>query len=511
MAEKNKLDGALDHSEEILDHDDEKSEHKTNYPGAKEESPLEANNKHLLEFQKELDKINEHAGFAFENREDIGQYQESNRKEMIASHLEAFNNVEFHDNANDRLDAANKIAATIFEPMHKYISTQMYTATNMLESQYNLDPKLVTAMEEEGIQFAEHMIAKDSSGNAALKFMVEDQAAAERLAQRFEGQIVIVTNMEKASEYIPVNADKIIEDYQGKFAETLNLTDGRDENPADAIAAAQAATERLFEIFNEAHDYSRNQWTNEPTDPREISMDEFSELAAMDEPRRYLQVDQVLHNTWKDLLEPINEMNWKMDSRYNGASQVYWELENVHANGLWSALENQNYDGFKAISDSIHDCKEEFSQAMRDDTGFVKLDGYKQHVLPESFSNVEEAHDYSDAINAHLYQVKKENEASGNNETMSSMAHHIATQMRENFNLKLQAIEETQETRSDQTEEYTALYKTAQGLDYIMKSKEDQEASQEADESNSLTEKATVAARVAATAADVATVASAVI
>ena len=490
MAEKNKFEER--ELDERLDEQDEKSEHKTNYPGAKEESALESNNKHVIEFHNRLEEINEHAAFAFDNREDIGQYPATNRKEMIASHLEAFNSVEFHENANDRLDAAKDVAETVFEPLHKYI------ATNMLESQHNVNPKLVSAMEEEGIEHVEEMLARDASGNIALKFTVMDQETAERLVERFEGQLHIVTK-EEAKEYNSSNGDKIIEDYQGKFADTLNLTDGKNE------AAADAAAERLFEIFNEAHDYSRNQWTKEALEPKEVNADEFSELATLDEARRYMEVDRMLHGTWKELLEPINEMHWNMDPQYNGANEVYRTIEDVHANGIWATLEDQNYDNFKLISENIQNCKEEFSKAMTENTGFIKLNGYDQHVLPESFDSVEKANDYSDAMNAHLYQIRKENETSGDNESMSSMSYHIAMQMKENFNMKLQAIEETQSAGRDQTEEYASLYKTAQGLDYIMKSKE----AQESDESGSLTEKATVAAKVVETAADVAVIAAA--
>ena len=490
MAKRN----TLENRNEILEYDDEKFEHKTNYPGANEESVLEASNKHVLEFHNKLEEINEHAAFAFDNREDIGQYPASNCKEMIASHLEAFNSVEFDGNANDRLEAANDIAKTIFEPMHKYI------ATNMLESQHNVDPQLVRAMEEEGIEHVEQMLARDASGNTALKFTVMDQETAERLVQRFEGQVHLVTK-EEAKEYTSANADKIIEDYQNKFADTLNLTDGADE------ALAQAAAERLFEIFNEAHDYSRNQWTKEAMEPKEINMDQFSELSTLDEARRYMEVDRMLHNTWKDLLEPINQMHWNMDPQYNGANEVYRTIENLHANGIWATLEDRNYDYFKLISENIQNCKEEFSRTIKEDTGFIKLEGYEQHVLPEKFTSVQEAQDYSDAVKEQLYQIKYVNTTAADNECMSSMAYHIAMQMKENFNVKLQGIEETQEAGRDQTEEYASLYKTAQGLDYITKSKEDEES----DESNSLTGKATVAAKVVAVTADVATVAAVVI
>ena len=455
MARKTTLE--FNEPEEILEHQDEKSEHRTDYPGAKEETALEAANQHVVQFKDKLETINEHAHFAFDHREDIGGYPAEDRKEMINSYAQAFNAVEFNNNANDRLEAAQDVAQTIFQPMHDYV------ATNVLASQFKVDPELVKAMEDEGVQYVEKMLTRDQFGNAALKFTVKDQEAAERIAERFEGKVAIITKEDEVG-YTSVNADKIIQDYQNRFAETLNMNDGSDP----------ALNERLVEIFNEAHEYSRNQWTKEPVEAKDMNEDEFSQLATLNDVRRYMEVDRMLHNTWKDLLEPINEMHWKMDPQYDGANEVYRTIEDVHARGIWATLENQNYDNFKMISENIEGCKEEFAQAMNNNTGFVKLEDYQKPSLSESFNTPDDAETYSDSVTTQIYRIRKENEVGENNEAMSPMAYHIAVQMKENFNLKLQAIEEAQDLGRDQTEEYASLYKTAKGLDYIMKSKEEE-------------------------------------
>ena len=199
----------------------------------------------------------------FQMREDLGDYPLQDRRELIDHHVEAFNTLEFHK-PEERLHAAQDVAQTVFKPLHRYA-----VETHQLHAEFNIDPDIVRRMEERGITNVEAVSSGENNFN--IIFQADDKFAKELVEETGLNARIIGPASKNLAEYDPRAVDEQITYYQKVFTDTL--TAATDENHPESV-------EKLWDIFNEAYDYSRREKTGDAVEPKNITEEELTRLSA---------------------------------------------------------------------------------------------------------------------------------------------------------------------------------------------------------------------------------------
>ena len=260
------------------------------------------------------------------------------------------------------------------------------------------------------------------------------------------------------AEHDPKATSRILEEYQEQFINTLNHSN---QDP-------QAASEKLWEIFNEAYDYARTEKTGEAVEPKNITEEDFHQIAEMNEERRRFEVNRMVQESWKESTEILNEMYQEKDTDYRGASEACRIMEELHQKAIMETMEKQDHDTFRLIAENIGASRDEFTSSLNDATGFIKMEDYEQITLPEKFISGEDADAYA-ALNGYLLEkIKEKNSENGNNDAMSAMSHQAASELYRELNQEIQMVSHLENIVPNLSEEYERMHRIAQGLDYIM-------------------------------------------
>lgn len=429
-------------------------EHRTGYQGAQQETNLEASDKHMVAFTSKIKDLDDQktvkARTVFAMRDDLGDHRLQDRREALNLYTQAFNTLEFNGKEKERLHAAQDVAQTIFKPMHEHI-----LGTDQLQAEYNVDPEIVRRMKEAGIHHVERVnIGED--GKVDFVFEANEKFAKELVEHTGGEARILEARSKNLAEYDPRAAETVLLDYQARFTDTLMSSR---ENPK--------AAEKLWEIFNEAYNYSRTEKTGEAVEPRNITQEDFQQIAEMTEDRQRFEIERMVQATWKESLHTLGEMCQNKDPDYRSANEACRVMEELHHKAIAMTIQGDNYETFKLIADNIGDSRDEFIAALKDNTGFVNTD-YQQGSLPDKFTFTDDALAYAQMAGFQLEFIKDDNQ---NNEVMSAMAYQSAVQLLTELNHDIHVYQAIEDIVPDLSEEHRRMHQKAQGLDYIMRIK----------------------------------------
>ena len=419
-------------------------EHRTGYQGPEQETNLEASDKHMVAFRNKIDKLDDQKAVkgrtVFAMRDDLGEHRLQDRREALNLYTQAFNTLEFDDKKDERLHAAQDVAETMFKPMHEHI-----LGTDQLQAEYNVDPEIVRRMKEAGIHHVERVnIGED--GKVDFVFQANEKFAKE-LVEHTGGEARIVEARSKnLAEYDPRAAETVLLDYQARFTDTL-MSSHEDPN----------AAEKLWETFNEAYEYSRTEKPGEAVEPRNITQEDFQQIAEMTEDRQRFEIERMVQATWKESLHTLGEMYQNSDPDYRGANEACRVMEELHHKAIAMTIQGDNYETFKLIADNIGDSRDEFIAALKDNTCFVNTD-YQQVSLPDKFTFTDEALAYAQMAGFQLEFIKDDKQ---NNEVMSAMAYQSAMQLLAELNHDIHVYQAIEDIVPDLSKEHRRMYQKA--------------------------------------------------
>ncbi len=179
-----------------------------------------------------------------------------------------------------------------------------------------------------------------------------------------------------------------------------------------------------------------------------------------DEYLRELAIGIEVDSKFSPAHEAIDRLQGAAGPRAEGAWQASNAIAEIYRSGLQNAVERGNENGYNRIMEQAESGSAEFTNAVREDTGFVNAAGYEQPGLPERFANVAQAQDYADRMEDALDGVNWENGG------MNPTHYAAAKEMTATFQRTLELIGQT-ETLTDSSEDYRRLHQMGQGIDYL--------------------------------------------
>ena len=141
-----------------------------------------AHQDYAMRFEKALSG---QAQATYRNRKDLMDYSAEDRKEVLRGWVEGFNGTEF-ESANERLDAARDIAASVFRPYHDRLDAREYE-TSKLSPEEPFDINVVMGANAEAAA-AGNGAATDAGQQNYIDIKVKNLEEAQRIMQEIGGQ-----------------------------------------------------------------------------------------------------------------------------------------------------------------------------------------------------------------------------------------------------------------------------------------------------------------------------------
>ena len=402
----------------------------TRHPGAKNESYTDHIEEKVLNFKERLHDLNAAAAAAFDNRDPLTGYNAEERTKFLHSYVEAFNQVDFNNDADARYRAAQDIAHTVFQPAHDLVHR------NEFRAQYAGDQKILDILEEADI----HHVKKDYDANGretgSFTVQVTDMEHAQRIIDDSEGMAHIVASLS-------------VDQYEHNFANAMAMSH-RDE---------EAAVAAMSNSYDKAMAWAKGDITSDWTNMNDRT-DFINRISEFKEERLDSLVEQVLDKSWKESTEHINHMEDTNDPDATGAKQAQNAIVGLYFDGMKNSVADENLDHFEAALNTSVSHDQQFNHAIRENTGFVNSENYEQPNLPEEFTNLEQVQEYLDKVQETI------REANFQNERMSGIYELAIRDMTD----KCHILEQVIEARVDQdcSEEFDRLHKLAQGMNYLL-------------------------------------------
>lgn len=381
----------LDHASTAqVEHQDERATDlaQTRYPAADQDTSYRNSDPHMLQFTDELKAINDKAATAFDNRDNLADYTSESRLEFMKSYVEAFNKVDFNNNFNDRMAAANDISQTVFKPLYETVEIAEF------KNQLKGDKDTIDAIEAAGIKYVDLAIDQ-KTGQAGIEFDVKDLETARALVEQTGGAVQFVTS-------------RGLDHHQERFVHALMTSDSNQE----------FAAHELHHTFNAALAYTKGEqyqqpeftWLNDNEDAAVTDKNQVDQairtLAGMEEVQRDYVIDQLVNQKWADTQEALEKLHYNQAKDAEGAQQALDSLKALHAEALTEAYQNNNEETFRLFVAQMPEHSKELAKAIEFDTGFITAEDYKNPALPERFNNTTEARVYLEEVRGAIDHIK---------------------------------------------------------------------------------------------------------
>ena len=367
------------------------------------------------EFLNNLEARDEKAASAFSSERNLMDFQKEDRRQVLEHAVEAFNQMDFVT-PEDRHEAAQLVAQTLFNPMYKEIDL------TEAKTDARFDAKLIQSLETEGI--SDYRILEKSDGTAELHFQVnsleqygriqEQSGYAVRLVEIADytnsnaqtgtgsngkgqntkeiwepsGYRAIVAETQLDTDVDPLEIQKLVDAEKDKFVRAL----------AGSLHAPGFTVENMDRALGYANSYAVGDRTTLELDA------DFKHLLDQD-PERAPQLAEVRMETNFSVLDnAIRSMGHDDPNTADGLKYVSEAVRDVHLENIFQALENKDQTMFHIARDNAKDNAEDnadlMAHAVSHGVGLVRMDDYQPPDFPaEGFAS-------RDDINGYVQQIE---------------------------------------------------------------------------------------------------------
>ena len=263
---------------------------------------------------------------------------------------------------------------------------------------------------------------------------------------------------------------EVLFQYSDSFAAALDGTNHRN----------RPNTQAMDESIEGARDYLLNE---DPKGPEITNEEQFSEFTRTDFRHQWIETLKLVNHTWRGTEEALERMNQDNDPNHHGASRYLQVARDImHQYKIQIALEDVSYEEFKRTNETARTGREEFSQAIQHNQGFIGLKNYVQAELPEKFESIQDALQYTETTQEQLEKLR------GNEQAMSPLAHQTAFHIYESIDSDTAIAEwytglqgknknpEINKQYAESVEQYLKrAHRSAQAVQFIMRPRENPE------------------------------------
>ena len=364
------------------------------------------------EFLNNLEARDEKAASAFSSERNLMDFQKEDRRQVLEHTVEAFNQMDFVT-PEDRHEAAQLVAQTLFSPMYKEIDlTEAKTDARS-------DSKLIQSLETDGTR--DYRILEKPDGSAELHFQVNSLEQYGRIQEQSGYAVRLIevadytnTNMRSGdggtgkgqgaakevwepSGYRAIIAEAEL-DTDVDPLEMQKLVDAEKDKFVRALTGSLHAPGFTVENMDRALEYANSYAVGDQT-TLELDAD-FKHLLDQD-PERAAQLAEVRIETNFSVLDnAIRSMGHDDPNTADGRKHLSEAVRDVHLENIFQALENQDQTMFHIARDNAKDNADLMAHAVSHGVGLVHMDGYQPPDFPaEGFTS-------RDDINGYVLQIE---------------------------------------------------------------------------------------------------------
>ena len=363
------------------------------------------------EFLNNLEARDEKAASAFSSERNLMDFQKEDRKQVLEHTIEAFNQMDFVT-PEDRHEAAQLVAQTLFSPMYKEIDL------TEAKTDARFDAKLIQSLETEGI--SDYRILEKPDGSAELHFQVNSLEQYGRIQEQsgYAVRLIEVADYTNSNAQTGGGSDGKGQNtkgiwepssYRAIVAETQldtdvdplemqKLVDAEKDKFVRALDGSLHAPGFTVENMDRALGYANSYAVGDQT-TLELDAD-FKHLLDQD-PERAAQLAEVRMETNFSVLDnAIRSMGHDDPNTADGLKYVSEAVRDVHLENIFQALENKDQTMFHIARDNAKDNADLMAHAVSHGVGPVHMDGYQQPDFPaEGFTS-------RDDINGYVLQIE---------------------------------------------------------------------------------------------------------
>ena len=197
----------------------------------------------------------------------------------------------------------------------------------------------------------------------------------------------------------------------------------------------------------------------EQLEPSYQELAAFRNLESMDEYTLDHEVNDILHERLGHSQEYVAELQLSQHPDAKAVARVHEAIHEMAHEGIVDSVNQGNEENFSQAVRNIERWDRRLAEEMREATGFIQGENYKQPNPPEDFSHLGDLSDYAE-------EVRAQNNANRHN--MSDLNYDVTSKLVEKLEKELQMSEQwgTSESTYDTSEAYRAMDEIIQAMEY---------------------------------------------
>ena len=354
--------------------------------------PDEMHHDYVLRFEE---RLSDRALTTFQGRSDPMDFSPEHREEVISGWVEGFNDMGF-DSANERMEAAQDIATSVFRPYHDRLDAREYEASQLnAEELFNLNVLMGANADTVAANgnvnsgnLGDGALVKDNSQQNYIEIQVDNLDDALRIIQESGGQARI-TYLERHH----------LQQYENRFADFLMQSS---QNPDEYAGYLETALAGASAFTNGGDD--SDFWLSSP-------FEWFAEREIVDDVAISIALDSAIAGNWVTFEAYLDQLRGEdVDVDAYETVETIWKERQIQ--DATSALNDHDRSRFEsAIYTSGKDAAD-LLYRIKNNTGFIDHDrvvDYNPPELPAQFSTIEETHGYISVAAKQLVYLQREN------------------------------------------------------------------------------------------------------
>ncbi len=359
------------------------------------------------EFLNNLEARDEKAASAFSSERNLTDFQKYERKQVLEHTVEAFNQMDFVT-PEDRHEAAQLVAQTLFNPMYKEIDL------TEAKTDARFDSKLIQTLETEGI--SDYRILEKADGSAELHFQVNSLEQYGRIQEQSGYAVRLIEIADYANTNVRSGdggtgtghgGDKEVWEPSGYRAivaeaeldtdvdplEMQKLVDAEKDKFVRALTGSLHAPGFTVENMDRALEYANSYAVGDQTT---LELDADLKHLLDQDPERAAQLAEVRMETNFSVLDnAIRSMGHDDPKTADGLEYLSEAVRDVHLENIFQALENKDQTMFHIARDNAKDNADLMAHAVSHGVGLVHMDGYQPPDFPpERFTSRDDINGY---------------------------------------------------------------------------------------------------------------------
>ena len=405
---------------------------------------------HFTKFSTELKGINDQAAAVFDPKGNIASYPPETRKEFVNAYVSTFNatfNTDSREQLNERWEAAREISHNLFKPLYEEVETKQAlshldfsdeTAKALTEHQVDTVRYITNTPRADGTTV-------DYKDVKEIEFTVSSIEEATKIMEASGGQAYIV--------------DPAALDHRREEFYLLLYSSSADPD---------TATNYMNMVLEEAISYTNGDSYNEPEPTSFDTLFKQKDLQVLDSVLA-ANIKTMSHMSKR----ATDTLSYQGDPEAAGANTAYLAHLDIYHEAFTQALETADQETYNKLTEKLAEHDQSFSQAIENNTGFVKAENFEQPELKGSFNSTNEALNYISDVEEALTNLDyKTGDIPPEN-------YFTIQHMKTDYKGQLDYIQATQEVSEDSpdlqnaaqdfTEDYQVLHKIAEGVNYLLK------------------------------------------